>query len=145
MRSIEPTDVPPYFWTINTRGPYHDAVRHGRGPRATASSVSEPAIRVVLSTFPSAEKAAEVARILVEEQLCACVNIIPAVRSIYRWQGEVSDDSEALAVIKTTSECFPPLADRLRSLHPYEVPEIIALDVADGHAPYLAWVAQSVR
>ncbi len=106
--------------------------------------MSEPAIRVVLSTFPTAEKAAEVARVLVEEQLCACVNIVPAVRSIYRWQGEVSDDSETLVLIKTTSERFPPLADRLRSLHPYQVPEIIALDVADGHAPYLAWVASSV-
>ena len=106
--------------------------------------VSEASIRVVLSTFPSADKAAEVARILVEGRLCACVNIVPAVRSIYRWQGEVSDDSEVLALIKTTSERFPPLADRLRSLHPYEVPEIIALDVADGHAPYLAWVASSV-
>ena len=95
--------------------------------------------------FPSAEKAAEVARILVEEQLCACVNLIPAVRSIYRWEGAVAEESETLALIKTTNERFPPLADRLRSLHPYEVPEIIALDVADGHAPYLAWVASSVR
>ncbi len=106
--------------------------------------MSEANVRVVLCTFPSADKAAEIARVLVEEKLCACVNILPGVRSIYRWQGEVSDDSEVLALIKTTSERFPPLADRLRSLHPYEVPEIIALDVADGHAPYLAWVASSV-
>lgn len=137
MRSIEPTEVPPYFWTTST----------ARTLTWYARRVSEPAtvpVRVVLSTFPSADKAAEVARILVEERLCACVNIVPAVRSIYRWQGEVSDDSEVLALIKTTSERFPPLADRLRSLHPYEVPEIIALDVADGHAPYLAWVASSV-
>jgi periplasmic divalent cation tolerance protein len=105
--------------------------------------VSDPAVRVVLCTFPNVEKAAEVARILVEERLCACVNLVPAVRSIYRWEGAVSDETETLALMKTTSERFPPLADRLRSLHPYEVPEIIALDVADGHAPYLAWVAAS--
>ncbi len=105
--------------------------------------MSKPDVRLVLSTFPNADKAAEVARTLVEEALCACVNLVPAVRSIYRWQGEVSDDSEVLALIKTTSERFPPLADRLRSLHPYEVPEIIALDVVDGAASYLAWVAAS--
>lgn len=110
--------------------------------------VSEPAVpsvRVVLSTFPSTDKAAEVARVLVEEQLCACVNLVPALRSIYRWQGAVSDDTETLALIKTTAERVPLLVDRLRSLHPYEVPEIIALEVTDGHAPYLAWVASSVR
>lgn len=118
---------------------------NGAAETCYSAWVNEPSVRVVLSTFPNADKAAEVARVLVEEQLCACVNLVPAVRSIYRWQGAISDDTECLAVIKTTRERFPPLADRLRSLHPYEVPEILALDVADGHAPYLAWVAASVR
>jgi periplasmic divalent cation tolerance protein len=101
-------------------------------------------VLVVLSTLPNPDKAAEIARILVEEQLAACVNIIPAVRSIYRWQGAVQDDSEALAVIKTTRDRYDQLARRLVQLHPYELPEVIGLPVAGGHAPYLAWVAGSV-
>ena len=96
---------------------------------------------VVLSTFPDAETAAEIARALVDEQLAACVNLIAAVRSIYRWQAAVQDDAETLAIIKTTADRYPALATRLAQLHPYEVPEIIALPLAAGHAPYLAWLA----
>lgn len=98
-------------------------------------------IRIVLSTFPSPDKAAEIAKILVEEQLAACVNLLPSVRSIYRWQGAISDDTETLALIKTTAERYDALAARLVSLHPYEVPELVALSPASGHAPYLAWIA----
>lgn len=98
---------------------------------------------VCLSTFPTPDKAAEIARILVDEQLAACVNLIPAVRSIYRWQGAVSDDTETLAIIKTTTERYDALASRLVALHPYEVPELIALPIEDGHPPYLAWLAGS--
>lgn len=99
---------------------------------------------VVLCTLPNPEKAAEIARVLVEEQLCACVNIVPAVRSIYRWQGAVQDDSEALAVIKTTRDAYDRVAQRIVQLHPYELPEVIALPLVAGHAPYLAWVAGGV-
>ena len=100
---------------------------------------------VVLSTFPSSEKAAEIARVLVDERLCACVNLVPAVRSIYRWQGAVHDDAEVLAIVKTTAERVQALRDRLIALHPYEVLEALVLPVADGHAPYLAWVTGEVR
>jgi periplasmic divalent cation tolerance protein len=100
---------------------------------------------VVFSTFPSAEKAAEVVRMLVSEQLAACANLVGPVRSIYRWQGEIRDDSETLAVIKTTSERLEALNSRLVALHPYEVPEVIALPVTGGHAPYLAWVEDSTK
>lgn len=100
---------------------------------------------VVLSTFPSPEKAAEVAQILVEEQLAACVNLAPTVRSIYRWDDAIQDETETLAIIKTVRERYEQLASRLVALHPYDVPEVIALPVADGHAAYLAWVASSVR
>ncbi len=96
---------------------------------------------VVFSTFPSADQAAEVARALVDARLAACVNIVPAVRSIYRWQGDVHDDAEALAIIKTTAEHEGALRARLVELHPYEVPEAIVVPIAGGHAPYLAWVA----
>lgn len=102
-------------------------------------------IRVVLCTLPSPEKAGEIARILVEEQLAACVNLLPAIRSIYRWQGAVCDETETLALIKTTGERYAALAQRIVELHPYEVPEVIALPVTEGHAPYLAWLSDSTR
>jgi periplasmic divalent cation tolerance protein len=96
---------------------------------------------VVLSTFPSEDKAAEIGRVLVDEHLCACVNLVPRVRSIYRWRDEICDEAEALAIIKTTPERVDELRDRLVSLHPYEVPEVIALPASGGHAAYLDWVA----
>lgn len=96
---------------------------------------------VVFSTFPNPEKAAEVVRTLVSEQLAACGNLVGPVRSIYRWKGELYDDSETLAILKTTQECFDAMKARLVELHPYEVAEVIAMPVTAGHAPYLAWVA----
>ena len=97
-------------------------------------------VLVVFSTFPNPDKAAEVARTLVSEGLAACANLVGPVRSIYRWKGEICDDTETLAVIKTTSERFDAMKDRLVALHPYEVAEVIALPVENGHAPYLDWV-----
>jgi periplasmic divalent cation tolerance protein len=101
------------------------------------------AVVVVFSTFPSPEKAAEVARALVGEQLAACVNVVQGVQSIYRWKGEVQDDRETLAVIKTTEDRLEAMTARLVALHPYELPEAIALPVVGGHEPYLAWLASS--
>ena len=101
------------------------------------------AVIVVFSTFPSEDKAADIARTLVSEQLAACVNLAPSVRSIYRWQHEICDEREILAIIKTTRERFDAPKARLIELHPYEVPEVIALPVEAGHAPYLDWVATS--
>lgn len=101
-------------------------------------------VRLVLSTLPNADVAATIARTLVDERLCACVNIVPGLRSIYRWQGTVQDEAEVLALIKTTTDRYEALAARLRALHPYEVPEILALDVAAGAASYLAWVGEQV-
>jgi periplasmic divalent cation tolerance protein len=96
---------------------------------------------VVLVTAPSAEKAAEIARALVEERLAACGNVVPGLRSIYRWEGKVQEDAEALLVLKTTRARFEALRERVLALHPYQVPEVIALTVAAGSAPYLAWIA----
>ena len=101
-------------------------------------------VLVVFSTFPDPDKASQVARTLVSENLAACVNLVGPVRSIYRWEGEISDDSETLAVIKTTREQFEAMRARLVELHPYDVPEVIALPIEAGHAPYLAWVADAV-
>lgn len=104
-----------------------------------------PEVLVVLSTFPSADKAAEVARVLVDEQLAACVNVVPTIRSIYRWEGKVSDDTEALALIKTTRAGYAALERRLVELHPYELPEVVALEPEGGSARYFDWIAASVR
>ncbi|HEX8112024.1 MAG TPA: divalent-cation tolerance protein CutA [Kofleriaceae bacterium] len=106
--------------------------------------MTDAAALVVFSTFPDADTAARIARALVEEQLAACVNVVPAVRSIYRWEGNVCDEAETLAVIKTTAERYAALAARITELHPYQVPEVIALPLADGHPPYLAWLADQV-
>ena len=102
------------------------------------------AFRVALVTAGSDEEAARIARALVEERLAACVNIIPGVRSIYRWQGKVEDDREVLMVIKTNAESLDKLEERVRALHSYEVPEIIALRIDRGSEPYLDWLAGSV-
>jgi periplasmic divalent cation tolerance protein len=96
---------------------------------------------VVLVTCPTVDRAAEIARALVEERLAACGNVVPGVRSIYRWEGKVQDDQEALLVLKTTRERFEALRERVLALHPYQVPEVIALPVEAGSAPYLAWIA----
>ena len=100
---------------------------------------------MALTTAPSAEKAAEIARALVTEGLAACVNIVPGVRSIYAWKGEIVDDAEALCVVKTRADRVEALRARLVALHPYEVPELVVLDVTGGHEPYLSWVEESSR
>jgi len=98
---------------------------------------------VVLVTTPNVETAARIGQQVVEERLAACVNVIPQIRSIYRWQGKVQDDLEALCLCKTRPELFERLRDRIASLHPYEVPEVVALPVAQVNAAYLAWIATS--
>ena len=97
---------------------------------------------VVFSTFPSEDSAAEIARTLVTEGLVACVNV-QRVRSIFRWQGQLDDEVEALAIMKTTDDRVDALIARVKALHPYEVPEVIALPVVAGYAPYLQWVTDS--
>ena len=96
--------------------------------------------QIVLTTCPDEACAERIARVLVEEGLAACVNILPPMRSIYRWKGEIQGATEQLLVIKSTRARFPAIRDRLRSLHPYELPEIIAVPIADGLPEYLAWL-----
>jgi periplasmic divalent cation tolerance protein len=99
---------------------------------------------IVLTTFGDREKAVAVAHTLVEEQLAACVNLLGEVRSIYRWKGEISDDPEVLCLVKTTRAGFEKLRTRLVELHPYEVPELLAVPVESAHPPYLEWLLGSV-
>ncbi len=101
-------------------------------------------VAVVLVTAPDEEKAASLARALVEERLIACANLVPRVRSIYRWQGAVHDEAEVLLVMKTRAARFEALCARVKALHPYSVPEVLRVDVGAGHQPYLDWVLGEV-
>jgi periplasmic divalent cation tolerance protein len=101
-------------------------------------------VRVLLATAPPGEAHA-LARRLVEAHLAACVNVVPGLRSVYRWQGRVHDDPESLLVVKTTSERLPDLARALDEHHPYELPEALVLAPEQGSAAYLAWLAEAVR
>ncbi len=98
------------------------------------------AVRVLITTAPPGE-ARNLARTLVEERLAACVNLVPGLRSIYRWKDAVADDPETLLVIKTSRDRMDDLATRLGERHPYEVPELLAFTPESGLAPYLAWLA----
>ena len=95
---------------------------------------------VVFSTASSADEAEKIARGLVNERLAACVNVIPSVRSFYRWQGKIEDSAEFLLVIKSSREHFEALRASLEKLHSYEVPEVIAMPVVDGAQNYLNWM-----
>ena len=100
--------------------------------------------QLVLTTLPNADKAVEVARVLVEERLIACANIVPAVRSIYRWQDKIQDENEVLVVMKTKSDQIERLKARILELHPYEVPEVLAMPIENGYAGYLEWISKSL-
>ena len=101
--------------------------------------------RVVLSTAGSEEEARKVAHHLVDHQLAACVNIVPGIESIYRWQGKVESAREWLLLIKTTAEKFPAVRDAIRKVHSYDLPECIAIEIEDGSAEYLQWIGDSVK
>ena len=96
--------------------------------------------QIVLTSCPDEACAERIARALVEEGLAACVNILPPMRSVYRWKGKIEDATELLLVIKSTAARFPAIRERLRALHPYELPEIIAVPIVDGLPEYLAWL-----
>ncbi|MCC6589681.1 MAG: divalent-cation tolerance protein CutA [Bryobacterales bacterium] len=100
---------------------------------------------VVVSTCEGMEDARRMARRLVEQQLAACVNIIPGATSVYRWKGAVEEASEFLLVIKSSRPLFEALRAELTKIHPYEVPEIVALPIVDGAEPYLAWLEKGLR
>ncbi len=101
--------------------------------------------RLVLSTAASDEEARVIASALVEKRLAACVNILGPIHSIYRWKDAVEDSQEYLLLIKTAESMFPKLRDELKSLHSYEVPECIAIDIEDGLPAYLEWIGESVK
>jgi len=104
----------------------------------------EAEVVVVFVTGPDEAALEALAARVVEEGLAACVNLIPRVRSVYRWDGEVHHEDEALAVLKTTRPAIAALRDRVHELHPYDLPEFLVLPVETGSEAYLGWVADGV-
>ncbi len=100
-------------------------------------------VLLVISTFPDAETAERISRTLVTEKLAACANIMSPVRSIYHWQGKIEDAAEILVFFKLTASSYEAFEQRVKELHPYDVPEIIALPLSRGSEDYLRWVGES--
>ena len=98
---------------------------------------------IVLTTLPADADAAAFAQAIVEDRLAACVNLLPVMESVYRWEGGIERESERQVVIKTSRERVLPLWERVRDLHPYDVPEFLVLPIIDGNDAYLRWVAES--
>ena len=95
---------------------------------------------IVFTTFPTEEAAAAAARVLVEERLIACANLLPLARSLYRWEGKVADEREVVVLMKTRKQDWAALMSRLHDLHPYDTPECVAVRVAAGAPGYMAWL-----
>jgi periplasmic divalent cation tolerance protein len=100
--------------------------------------------RIVLTTAGSAEEARKIAQTLVEKRLAACINIVPQVESVYRWEGKVETAAEFMLVIKTTTAAFAGVRAAIQKLHSYDVPECVMLEVSDGETKYLDWISASV-
>src|SRR3972149_649032 len=99
---------------------------------------------VVFITTSSMAEAQAIGRALVEERIAACVNIVPGLRSLFRWQGTIEEQEETLMLVKSRSEFLPSILDTVKRLHSYTVPEVIALPVLGGSSDYLAWIDESV-
>jgi len=100
---------------------------------------------IVFTTVGAEDLAVRIAEDLVSRELAACVNILPSIRSIYRWEGKLWDDTEWLLLVKTKRAAFPAVREAIRALHSYELPEVIAVPVVEGDERVLAWIGQSVR
>jgi periplasmic divalent cation tolerance protein len=107
--------------------------------------MTDKRIIVVFSTAGSEQEAHKIAHILVERRLAACVNILPQVRSIYRWKDEIESAQEWLLLIKTRADKFPAVRDAIGELHSYEVPECIVVEIEDGSLPYLQWLEKATQ
>ena len=133
---------PPGFQGPADEFPAGAAAAHGRYPM---HAMPNAAALLCFSTCPDADTARRIATALVEERLAACVNLLPGLQSIYRWQGQVESADEVLLLIKTTTEAYPALQERLLALHPYELPELLAVELATGLPAYLGWIADQAR
>ncbi len=121
------------------------AAGRGRLPYAIRPDRIAVTALVCLCTCPDAASARRIADALVGERLAACVNLLPGISSVYRWQGRVEQAEEVLLVVKTTRGRLEALTRRVQALHPYELPEVVAVDIAGGLPGYLAWIADQTR
>lgn len=101
--------------------------------------------RLILSTVPNQKTGAKIAKALVRDKFCACVNVIPKLSSFYWWKGKIESSNETLLLIKTTQSKVAALIRALKKIHPYETPEIISLEIKEGWKGYLDWIASSVK
>ncbi len=101
--------------------------------------------QIILSTCPDISSARTIATALVEQGLAACVNIVPGIESVYQWQGQIEQSSELLLIIKTRTECYAALEQALLALHPYELPEVIAVPLTTGLPAYLSWIDANLK
>lgn len=113
-----------------------------QGAGGTRTRPTRQAI-VVLVTAASKQEAARIGRVLVKAELAACVNVLPEIRSIFRWEGKVSEEREVLLIVKSRSDLFGRLAAEVKRLHSYQVPEVIAFPIVYGAADYLGWIQKS--
>jgi len=102
-------------------------------------------VHILLSTVESAQTAEKIASTVVEERLAACVNVLPGVSSYFRWKGEIQSEQEFMLILKTSTDRLRELTERIKNLHPYEVPEIVSLSVEEGHQPFLDWVERETQ
>ena len=102
-------------------------------------------VQILLSTVESAQTAEKIASTVVEERLAACVNVLPGVSSYFRWEGEIQREQEFMLILKTSTDRLRELIERIETLHPYEVPEIVSVPVEEGHQPFLDWVERETR
>lgn len=114
-------------------------------PRARPANLDDTGLRLVLTTLPDAASAERVARVLVDERLAACVTVLGAATSVYRWEGAVASAQESPLLIKVAAERLPALQDRLLQLHPYDLPELIALPIVAGLGAYIEWALAASR
>jgi len=102
-------------------------------------------VHILFSTVKSAQTAEMIASRVVEERLAACVNVLPGVSSYFRWKGEIQNEQEFMLILKTSTDRLRKLIERIKNLHPYEVPEIVSLSVEEGYQPFLDWVERETR
>ncbi|XP_043859391.1 protein CutA-like, partial [Dromiciops gliroides] len=119
------------------------ATRPPEAPAPTGSDYISGSVSVVFVTCPNDKIAKTIARSMVEKRLAACVNLVPQITSVYEWKGKIEEDNEVMMMIKTQTALAPSLTEFIRSVHPYEVVEVIALPVQQGNLPYLNWVKDS--
>lgn len=100
---------------------------------------------LVLTTFPDIDTAQRMSREMVQSKLAACVNIVAAGQSIYMWKGKICQETEHIAVIKTTDNCYPELENYIKKQHPYELPEIISTPITNGSKDYLDWITNGLK